>query len=302
MKFGLYGINVGACADPATVAAVARLAEHCGFDSLWTGEHVVLPDPQAPPSPLPARTPLLDPAVALAFVAAHTQRIRLATGIVILPQRNPVVLAKELASVDVLSGGRLMFGIGAGYLQPEFAALGVPFADRGRRTDEYLDAMLALWDEPSPRYQGRFVAFSGIDAQPRPIQRPHPPIHVGGQSLGAYRRALVRGNGWYGFALDVDHTRRCLGELSAVRARAARPAELGPLEITVTPPPGLRREDVVRYADLGVDRLVLLILARDGKELVAQVERAAETFLGPSAASDPPSAAGPASPTRGTPA
>jgi len=300
MKFGLYGINVGACADPATAAAVAQLAESSGFDSLWTGEHVVLPDPQAPPSPLPARTPLLDPAVALAFAAAHTERIRLATGIVILPQRNPVVLAKELASVDVLSRGRLMFGIGAGYLQPEFAALGVPFADRGRRTDEYLDAMLALWRESAPRYQGSFVAFSGIDAQPRPVQRPHPPIHVGGQSLGAYRRALVRGNGWYGFALDIDHTRRCLGELSAVRARVARPAELGPLEITVTPPPGLRREDVARYADLGVDRLVLLILARDGKELVAQVERAAEAFLGRSAATDPPSAAG--LPKPGTPA
>jgi probable F420-dependent oxidoreductase len=280
MKFGLYGINVGACADPETAVTVARLAERSGFDSLWTGEHVVLPDPQAPPSPLPPRTPLLDPAVALAFVAAHTHTIRLATGIVILPQRNPVVLAKELASVDVLSGGRLLFGIGAGYLQPEFAALGVPFADRGRRTDEYLDAMLALWDEPSPCYQGSFVTFSGVDAQPRPIQRPHPPIHVGGQSLGAYRRALVRGNGWYGFALDVDHTRRCLTELSAVRERVARPAELGPLEITVTPPPALRREDVARYADLGVDRLVLLILARDGKELVAQVERAAEAFLG----------------------
>ncbi|HME71773.1 MAG TPA: TIGR03619 family F420-dependent LLM class oxidoreductase [Myxococcota bacterium] len=285
MKFGLYGINVGACADPATAATAARLAEHVGFDSVWTGEHVVLPDPQAPPSPLPPHTPLLDPAVALAFVAAHTQTIRLATGIIILPQRNPLVLAKELASVDVVSGGRLLFGIGAGYLAPEFAALGIPFADRGRRTDEYLDAMLALWDEPSPRYQGKFVAFSGIDAKPRPIQRPHPPIHVGGQSRGAYRRALGRGNGWYGFALDVDHTQRCLADLSAVRGRVARPAELGPLEITITPPPGLRPDDVARYADLGVHRLVLLILARDGTELVAQVERAAETFLGRSQSS-----------------
>ncbi|HYB12283.1 MAG TPA: LLM class F420-dependent oxidoreductase [Myxococcota bacterium] len=279
MKFGMYGINVGACADPAIAAMVARLAERVGFDSLWTGEHVVLPDPQAPPSPLPPRTRLLDPAVALAFVAAHTQTIRLATGIVILPQRNPLVLAKELASVDVVSGGRLLFGIGAGYLQPEFAALGVPFADRGRRTDEYLDAILALWDAASPRYTGKFVAFSGIDAQPRPMQRPHPPIHVGGQSRGAYRRALLRGNGWYGFALDVDNTRRCLADLSAVRARVARPAELGPLEITITPPPGLRPEDVARYADLGVHRLVLLNLGRDGAELMAQTERMAETFL-----------------------
>jgi probable F420-dependent oxidoreductase len=280
MKFGLYGINVGACADPATAATVARLAERIGFDSLWTGEHVVLPDPQAPPSPLPPHTPLLDPAVALAFVAAHTQTIRLATGIIILPQRNPLVLAKELASVDVVSGGRLLFGIGAGYLEPEFAALGIPFADRGPRTDEYLDAILTLWDEPSPRYKGKFVAFSEIDAKPRPLQRPHPPIHVGGQSFAAYRRALRRGNGWYGFALDVDNARRCLAELSAVREGVTRPAELGPLEITITPPPGLRPDDVARYGDLGVHRLVLLILARDGAELVARIERAAETFLG----------------------
>jgi probable F420-dependent oxidoreductase len=280
MKFGLYGINVGACADPATAATVARLAEHVGFDSLWTGEHVVLPDPQAPPSPLPPHTPLLDPAVALAFVAAHTQTIRLATGIIILPQRNPLVLAKELASVDVVSGGRLLFGIGAGYLEPEFAALGIPFADRGPRTDEYLDAILSLWDEPSPRYKGKFVAFSEIDAKPRPLQRPHPPIHVGGQSFAAYRRALRRGNGWYGFALDVDNARRCLADLSALRGGVTRPAELGPLEITITPPPGLRPDDVARYGDLGVHRLVLLILARDGAELVARIERAAETFLG----------------------
>jgi probable F420-dependent oxidoreductase len=280
MKFGLYGINVGACADPATAATVARVAERVGFDSLWTGEHVVLPDPQAPPSPLPPHTPLLDPAVALAFVAAHTQTIRLATGIIILPQRNPLVLAKELASVDVVSGGRLLFGIGAGYLEPEFAALGIPFADRGPRTDEYLDAILTLWEEPSPRYKGKFVAFSGIDAKPRPLQRPHPPIHVGGQSFAAYRRALRRGNGWYGFALDVENARRCLADLSAVRAHVTRPAELGPLEITITPPPGLRPDDVARYADLGVDRLVLLILARDGAELVARIERAAESLLG----------------------
>ena len=280
MKFGLYGINVGACANPATAATVARLAERVGFDSLWTGEHVVLPDPQAPPSPLPPHTPLLDPAVALAFVAAHTQTIRLATGIIILPQRNPLVLAKELASVDVVSGGRLLFGIGAGYLEPEFAALGIPFADRGPRTDEYLDAILALWNQPSPRHKGRFVTFSGIDAKPRPLQRPHPPIHVGGQSFAAYRRALRRGNGWYGFALDVDNTRRCLADLSAARGRVTRPAELGPLEITITPPPGLRLDDVARYADCGVHRLVLLILARDAAELVARVERAAETFLG----------------------
>src|SRR5712692_798905 len=119
MKFGLFGINTGPCANPATAAATARAAEAAGFDSVWTGEHIVLPEPQVPPSPVPANTPFIDSAVALAYVAGQTKTIRLGTGIIILAQRNPVVLAKELASVDVLSAGRLIFGIGIGYLKPE---------------------------------------------------------------------------------------------------------------------------------------------------------------------------------------
>ena len=142
MKLGLYGINLGVCVDPEAAAAVARAAEGAGFDSVWTAEHVVLPDPQTPDSPIPAQTPLLDPAVALAHLAAHTRTIWLATGIIILPQRNPVVLAKELASLDVLSGGRLIFGAGAGYLASEFAAIGAAFDDRGERMDEYIEAIL----------------------------------------------------------------------------------------------------------------------------------------------------------------
>src|SRR5712692_2822546 len=146
MKFGIFGINMGPCANPATAAAVARAAEAAGLDSLWTGEHIVLPEPQAPPSPVPAHTPFIDSTVALAFVAAHTKRVKLGTGIIILPQRNPVVLAKELASVDVLSNGRLIFGIGIGYLKSEFDAIGAPFDQKGPRSEEFLAAMIALWN------------------------------------------------------------------------------------------------------------------------------------------------------------
>ena len=138
MKLGFFGINVGPCIDPGVLAAVAKAAEDAGYDSLWTGEHVVLPDPQVPPSPVPPETPFLDPAVALTWAAAATSTIRLATGIIILPQRNPLVLAKEFASLDVLSGGRVMLGVASGYLTQEFDALGIPFADRGPRTDEYI--------------------------------------------------------------------------------------------------------------------------------------------------------------------
>lgn len=276
MKLGLYGINFGPCAQPQTAARVARAAEAAGFDSVWTGEHVVLPDPQVPPSPVPASTPMLDPAVALAHVAAHTTTLRLATGIVILPQRNPVVLAKEMASLDVVSGGRLIFGVGVGYLKAEFDAIGAAFADRAARMDEYLDAILALWTQPSPRFDGATVRFSGIDAQPRPVQKPHPPLVIGATSPPAWRRTVQRANGWYGFALDPDATARCLAGLEAAGQRVARPAALGPLEISVTPPPGIPDRDTLqRYADLGVQRLVLLPLVRTETELLDFVARAA---------------------------
>src|SRR6185369_1134946 len=182
MRFGLFGINIGPCAVGQTAAAIAQAAEAAGFESVWTGEHVVLPDPQVPPSPLPPETPFLDPAVALTLVAAHTQRVRLGTGIIILPQRNPLVLAKELASVDVVSGGRLIFGLGIGYLKAEFDALGVSFDHKGARAVEYLEAMRAIWSAPQPAYNGRFVSFAGIQSLPRPVQTPHPPIIIGGQT------------------------------------------------------------------------------------------------------------------------
>ena len=280
MKIGLYGINLGPCADPETAASVAKAAEEAGFESVWTAEHVVLPDPQVPPSPVPAQTRLLDPAVSLAYLAAHTRTLLLATGIIILPQRNPVVLAKELASVDVLSGGRLVFGIGAGYLQAEFEALGAPFEDRGERTDEYIEVIRALWTQEAPRFEGRFVSFGDIDAQPRPVQEPHPPIVVGGMSPPALRRAVRQGNGWYGFALDVDATATCVAGLRAAQQQVERPPELGPLEISVTPSVPLDADALRRFEDLGVERLVPLALAGNAEGLIAFIEKTAGALLG----------------------
>jgi len=279
MKFGLYGINVGPCAEPRTAARVAKAAEEAGFDSVWTAEHVVLPDPQAPPSPVPPTTPILDPAVSLAHLAAHTRHVRLATGIIILPQRNPLVLAKELASVDVVSGGRLVFGFAAGYLEAEFRALGAPFEERGGRCDEHLEAMLALWTREKPAFRGATVAFEGVDAHPRPVQKPHPPLVVGGQSPPAYRRAVRYGHGWYGFLTDLEATRGALAGLEQARGRIERPAALGDLEVSVTPPPRVDLDAARRYQDLGVERLVLLPLAADADGLVAFVERAAEDLV-----------------------
>jgi len=258
MKIGLFGINLGACADPAVASRVAQAAEAAGLESLWTGEHVVLPDPQAPPSPAAPRTPFLDPSVALGHLAAVTTRVKLATGIIILPQRNPVELAKELASVDVVSGGRLIFGLGAGYLEPEFRALGANYEQRGAVTDEAIDALRALWTQEKPSFAGRHFSFSGIDAHPRPAQKPHPPIVIGGMSRPAARRAVARGDGWYGFFTNPELTARSLGWIREATDAGLRPAGLGALEISVTPPPPITPELVKQYAELGVHRLVAL--------------------------------------------
>jgi len=275
VQLGLYGINMGACLDPRTAIRVAVAAEAAGFDSVWTAEHVVLPEPRTPESPIPSSVALLDPAVALAHLAGHTKTIRLATGIIILPQRNPVVLAKELASLDVLSGGRLIFGIGAGYIPKEFAACGIPFAERGARTDEAIAVLRDLWTSEKPGFAGRFFRYAEIDAHPRPVQRPHPPIVVGGMSAPAFRRAVACGNGWYGFALDPGATEKCLAGLEQAAQQVERPASLGPLEISVTPSVALDEAHVERYASLGVHRLVPIAAGADADALVAFVEKTA---------------------------
>ena len=256
MKIGLFGINFGVAGAVEAMVAIARAAEASGIESVWTGEHVVLPDPRVAPSPSDPQTPLLDPAVALSHIAAHTERLRLGTGVIILPQRNPVVLAKELASVDVVSKGRLIFGLGAGYLEPEFRAVGAPFEDRGAVTDEAIEAIKALWTMEKPAYKGKFFAFDGIDSQPRPVQKPHPPIVVGGMSRRAARRAARYGNGWFGFLTDIEATARSIEWIHSYIANGDRPAELGEIEISVTPPKRLSQEVVDRYEEIRVHRLI----------------------------------------------
>jgi probable F420-dependent oxidoreductase len=279
MRLGLVHVNMGSMSQPDAIVRAAREAEEAGFDSLWAGEHVVLPDPQVRPSPMHPQDPALDPLLALAWAAAHTATIRLATGIVILPQRNPVVLAKQVASLDVLSGGRVMLGIGAGYLEPEFRAVGANFAERGAVTDEYLDAMQALWYDRHPAYHGRFADFAGIDAHPRPLQRPVPLV-VGGHTAPAYRRALARAHGWYGYALTPQQAAASVAGLAAAAGQVERPAELGQLEISVTPRGEITRDLAAEFAQAGVHRLVLLAPpAPDGPAQVIQAGVAAVAGL-----------------------
>lgn len=247
MKLALYGLNRGTCAEPDTLARLALLAEDVGFEGLWVGDHIALP---ADVNQEPVR---LEAAVALSYLAAVTTRIGLGFGVIVLPQRQPVLLAKQISSLDFLSRGRLTVGIGAGWIEPELTALGADLATRAARVDEYLAAMRALWDEPVPTFTGEFVSFDGVSQRPLPVQRPHPPIVVGGHVPAALRRAARLGNGWYGWELDVPQTEKAL---TALRA-ADRPAALGDLEITITPPSIPDLDTVHRYADLGVHRLVL---------------------------------------------
>ncbi len=259
MDLGLFGINMNFLAQPAWAVKVAQHAEVLGFESLWTGEHVVLPDPRESPSPADPQTPMLHPSTQIAYMAAMTDSIKFGTGITLIAQRNPVVLAKEIGSLDVLCDGRLLFGIGAGYLHQEFAALGVDFETRGARTDEYIDVMRTLWTMEKPRFSGSFVNFADIDAQPRPVQSGGPPVIVGGASPAAMRRTVTHGNGWYGFAMDVETTRKSLELLNLAKARHQRAEELGELSISITPPKPPTRAMMEDYAALGVTRLIPML-------------------------------------------
>jgi probable F420-dependent oxidoreductase len=273
MQLGLFSITMGINSRPEQMAETARAAEDAGFDTLWAGEHVVLPDPRVPPSPMDPGDHALDPLIGLTWAAAHTTAIRLATGIVILPQRNPVVLAKQLASLDVLSHGRLVFGVGVGYLEPEFRAIGANFAQRGAVTDEYLDALAHLWYEDHPAYHGRFVDFAGIDAHPRPVQQPVPLV-IGGHSSAALKRAVARAHGWFGFALDREGAARCIEGLRRAATEVDRPSGFGEIELTIAPRGHITPERIDAYAELGVHRIVALPDPHaDRDDVLATIER-----------------------------
>jgi probable F420-dependent oxidoreductase len=258
MKFGLHSVNLHTCAYPDAGARFAKAAEAAGYESLWVADHVVLPDPPVAGRPMAPDMRLLEPIVALTFLAAHTSRIKLATGVIILPQRQAVVLAKQLASLDVLSNGRVIFGLGVGWCEPEMKSTGAPFAERGRVADDYLAAMRALWTQAKPAHRGTYVSFDGVQAMPRPVQNPIP-IVVGGRTPPAYRRAVTQGHGWYGFGMDVAETEKTVNALRETAKRSSRPADLGTLEISITPPGYDVPDNALRdaYAAVGVDRLIL---------------------------------------------
>ena len=278
LKFGLTSMNAGATSYPEALVRVAQSAETAGFDSLWAGEHHVFATSS---SRIPATNRILNPVVALTFVAVHTRTIRLGTGVLLLPQHQPLILAKELASLDVLSGGRLIVGIGVGWAEAEYEALGVPFRERGARADEYLAAMRVIWSEEAPAYHGRYVSFQDVKAFPHPVQQPTPPIVIGGRAPAVLRRAVEQANGWYGFALDLDETAGALVELREVEARHHRPTSLGELEISVAPRVPIDKATAQRFAELGVHRIILIPpWEMDAAALEQWVTTQGETLVG----------------------
>lgn len=230
MRVGLHALGTGDGARPEVIRAVATAAEAHGFARLWCGEHVVLVDSPAsryPYSPdgriaVPSDADWLDPLLALTFAAAVTSRIELATGVLLLPEHNPVLVAKESSTLDRLSAGRFTLGVGVGWSAEEFAALGVPFAGRGRRTEDYLAAMRALWAEDPASYTGEFVRFDGIRVNPKPLRDGRLPVVIGGNSDAALRRAAVFADGWYGFAVPAADVPARIAVLADECARHGR--------------------------------------------------------------------------------
>ena len=282
MKFGVMFANVGPYVEPDMAAAFGRIAEEHGIESLWAVEHVVVPadyQSQYPYSrsgrmPGPEESPIPDPLIWLTWVGAATTTLRLATGILILPQRNPVILAKELATLDVLSKGRVELGVGVGWLREEFDALGVPFEERGARTDEYVEALRTLWREEEPCFEGRFARFDRAKCYPKPPQGTIP-IHVGGHTPAAARRAGRLGDGFFpGRSTDDD----LVPLLDAMRA-SAKDAGRDANAIEVTAGGVMDLDGVRRFADYGVDRIVLPPLGFDLDTLREQLGRFSEQVI-----------------------
>lgn len=264
LKIGVCSANSGPYTTRTMLLELADLGEAVGLESIWVSEHLVLSDPRELPSPMDPDDPILDPVTALAFLAGRTRSVRLGTGIVVLPLRNPLILAKELATVDVLSEGRLVFGVGVGYVEREFAALGVPFDRRGARLEEYLAAIRAIWTEDHPSYEGATFSFGGVQAHPRPVQRPRPPIVMGGYTPAVMRRTVRVADGWYGWGLDVDAAAERIEILRRTADQVRRGDGLRPLEITITPPRSVDVREAERYAELGVARLNVMLPWRLG--------------------------------------
>jgi probable F420-dependent oxidoreductase len=266
MRFGIMFANTVGFSTEEGAKALASAADDTGIESLWAVEHVVVPSgyrstyPYSPDGKMPGGEdfPIPDPLIWLAYVAAASTHVKLATGVAIVPQRNPIYTAKEVATLDQLSGGRMILGVGAGWLEEEFDALGVPFARRGERLDEYVAAIRALWTQDKPSFDGEFVSFTEAICRPQPVNGTVP-IVVGGHTERAARRAGRLGDGFFPATPDL----KLLARLIDVMRRSAEEAGRDPDAIEVSAGGLADAGFVERLAALGVRRMVLPPLSWD---------------------------------------
>ena len=267
MRYGVHIPHHRNLATPELIAAAARRGEDQGWDSIWLSDHVLLPNE---PSEQHRRV-FYEPLAMMGYLAAATSRVRIGTSVLVVPYRDPIVTAKQIATIDALSGGRLVIGVGAGGLAGEFALLGVPFNRRGRLTDEYLRVMRELWANDDPRFEGETVRFGDALFWPKPAQRPAPPLLVGGSSPAAIRRAAVLGDGWHPTSMPIADLTAGIGRFREECAQAGRPATLpivyrttvrlldapGATRRPFVGTPDQIREDLAAVAAAGVDEICL---------------------------------------------
>ena len=292
MQVGVWIPNCRHLATPENIRSAAVRAEELGYDSVWVSDHVVVPHANV----VNFGETIFDPLVTLAMIAGATRRVRLGTTVLIVPYRNAVVTAKMVSSLDALSGGRVVLGIGAGWVAAESAMLGVPFVERGAMTDEHLDAMRELWTSAAPSFSGKYTQFSGLVFEPKPVQKPHPPIWVGGHSRAALRRAVEVGAAWHPINRPAAELRAGVAELARLSregGRAVAPAltlrndlrvtaagEASPVSThggrVLAGEPARLVEEIAELRACGVEHLVLEFLAADSRELDGQMTAFAE--------------------------
>jgi probable F420-dependent oxidoreductase len=283
MKIGLMFANAGPFSKPELLGTLAQNAEKFGFESIWTVEHVVIPQGYKSPYPyskdgkIPGGEDVAipDPLIPLGYAAALTSKIKLATGVVILPQRNPLYVAKEIATLDLLSGGRVILGIGSGWLKEEFDALGLDFRTRGARTDESIQAMRSLWREKTSAFHGKHFNFGPAMSFPKPAQKNGVPIHIGGHSPAAARRAGRLGDGFFPALGEVAKLKELFGMMRDEAKKVGR----NPDEIELSCMGRASLDAIKGFQDIGISRVIVAPPGFDAEKLVPGLEKIANEVI-----------------------
>ena len=305
MKFGVFLPISGRAAGPATLTEAARQAEALGYDSVWAADRIVIPWEIKTPYPyseeqqfiVPPDRPFLEPLSCLAFLAGRTERIILGMSVLVLPYRHPLYWAKVATTIDHLSNGRLILGVGVGWMVEEFEALGAQFKDRGDLSDEQLKLINVLWHQDRVRFEGRYYRSDDIAFYPKPLQRPRIPIWVGGEGVRAQRRAAEYGDAWFPYFVRIT-ARELARRFENVRSHAARagrnPDEIHfacCLPIEVSHDPVAQEEDrlrgtpeqlaqaLARYREIGVEHIALQFMVPHWPERMQQIERFAKEVM-----------------------